>query len=328
MTGAAAMTTFTPEAEARLEHYLIDVRAALANAPDVNPDEIEADIRTHIDVEFRASTRPVTAVELEAVLVRLGPPEVWAAAADGTPAARGVEPFDWSAFVMNMKRRVLSIPATLWRGPEDWRLPYIGFGLFALGMLTLPLFGFGLLLLGASYLFGRATAELAKEKGQPLGARRWLVYPGVIAFAAPVFLALSLWPLVAMPATAHEVSRAQLRVRYADEAKQGPIRMNTVIYSATPEQLAADRQLLAAIPATGDMAEGFAAVFAGIGALAGWWTILGLVMWAFPKWPTAIFHPLLDGYTDWHGVKLAATAGVAFFIWCGFAFRFAEKAGW
>lgn len=326
MTGAVAMTTFTPDAAARLEHYLIDVRAALASAPDVNPDEIEADIRAHIDAEFRSVVRPVTAVELEAVLVRLGPPEVWAAAA-GPPIARGVEPFDWSAFVANLKRRVLGIPAVLWRGPDDWRLPYVGFGLFVLGILFLPLFGFGLLFLAASYLFGRATAELAKEKGQPLGARRWLAYPGVLAFSVPVFLALSFWPVIFTSFAAHEVSQAQFRVRYADEAKLGtPTRHS--YYASSPEQIAADRKLLNAIPATGDLAEVVAGGFVGLGALTGWWTIMGLVMWAFPKWPTAVFHPLLDGYTDWHGVKLAAVAGLAFCIWCGFAFRFAETAGW
>ncbi len=328
MTGAVAMTTLTPDAAARLEQYLADVRAALASAPDINPDEIEADIRSHIEAEFQSAVRPVTAVELEAVLVRLGPPEVWAAAADGAPAAgRGVEPFDWAGFFAGVKQRLLSIPATLWRGPEDWRLAYVAFGLFALGILTLPLFGLGLIFLAPSYLFGRAAAELAKEKGQALGARRWLAYPGVVAFAVPLFLALSFWPLAAMPAAAHEVSRAQLRVRYADEAKMGSPTVHHN-YTASAEQIAADRTLLAAIPASGDAAEAVAGAFAGAGALSGWWLGMGLVMWAFPRWPVAIFHPLLDGYTDWHGVKLAAVSGLAFFIWCGFAFRFAERAGW
>jgi hypothetical protein len=328
MTGAVAMTTFTPDAAARLEHYLIDVRAALAGSPDVNADEIEADIRAHVDAEFRAEARPVTAVELEAVLVRLGPPEVWAVAADGAaPAARAVEPFDWSAFLTNVKRRILSIPATLWLGPEDWRLPYLGLGLFVLGLVLLPLFGFGVIFLAASYVVGRATAELAKEKGQPLGARRWLAYPGVIAFAVPLFLVVSFWPLLLVPGAVHEVSRAQFNVRYADETRLGVPRVQYV-HPASPERVAADRKFLDAIPAKGDVAEVLAGAFAGVGALSGWWLVLGLVMWAFPKWPTAIFHPLLDGYTDWHGVKLAATAGIAFFIWCGFAFRFAERAGW
>ena len=244
MTGTVAMTRFTPDAEARLEHYLSDVRAALAGASDVSPAEIEADIQAHIDAEFHAAIRPVSAGELEAVLVRLGPPEVWAVTADRSPAAHGIEPFHWSDFFANLKRRLLSIPATLWNGPEDWRLPYIAFGLFVFGIFTLPIFGLGVIFLGMSYLFGRATAELAKEKGQPLGARRWLAYPGVIAIVVPLFIALTLWPLAAIPATVQEVSHAQQIVRNQEERERGLWKQ----LPEHPEQLEQSRRFLAMIP--------------------------------------------------------------------------------
>ena len=59
MSGAIAMIEFTPEAEARLADYLRQVRAALAGAADVNPDEIEADIREHVENELRRAAAPV-----------------------------------------------------------------------------------------------------------------------------------------------------------------------------------------------------------------------------------------------------------------------------
>src|SRR4051812_31196166 len=138
MTGADLMTAFTPDAEARLEEYLRHVRAVLAAAPDVDPAEVEADVREHIDAEFADRRRPVGVAELEPVLARLGPPEEWAGGrppglkdrlAGGFRAARG-----WFRLAV---RRVAS---ALWHGPEDWRLAYLTFGLFALGLLVLPLF--------------------------------------------------------------------------------------------------------------------------------------------------------------------------------------------
>ena len=72
------------------------------------------------------------------------------------------------------------------------------------------------------------------------------------------------------------------------------------------------------IPGPRQWAEPIAGAFAAIGAIALWWTIAGTVMWAFPEWPPVVFHPLLDGYDGWHGLKLAAVSGMAFLIWLGF----------
>jgi hypothetical protein len=59
------MTQFTPEADRRLAEYLGQVRAALAGVPDVSANDIEADVREHIETEFAAAIRAVSAVELE-----------------------------------------------------------------------------------------------------------------------------------------------------------------------------------------------------------------------------------------------------------------------
>jgi hypothetical protein len=320
MTGAILMTTFTPEAEARLEEYLRQVRAAVARDPEVSPDEIEADLREHIETEFRSAIRPVTLTELEAVLVRLGPPQAWAT--EASRSAKDVVVGDLTALGRWFRTRTRGVLSTLWRGPEDWRLSYLAFGLFCLGLLTLPIV-VGVLLLAASYVMGRAAAELAKDKGTTLGARRWLVYPGVLVVSVPLFLAVLLWPAVAAPAAVEAVDHYDDVVRDAEMAERGvrgaprwPI-----------DRVEQARRVMGAIPGPRDWAEPVAGGFALVGALSLWWTIAGVAMWAFPKWPVVVFHPLLDGYDGWHGLKLAAVAGVAFLIWLGFATRFVEAAG-
>jgi hypothetical protein len=321
MTGAATMTTFTPEAEARLDEYLGQVRAALARDPEVSPDEIEADVREHIDAEFRSAVRPVTLTELEAVLVRLGPPETWATAAGGRSAKDAVVG-DLTAFGRWLRLRVRGVLDALWRGPEDWRLAYLTFGLFCLGVLTVPI-AVGALFLAASYLLGRAAIELAKDKGVPLGARRWLVYPPMLLVSVPLFLAVMFWPVVAGQAAAFGVQDLKQTLHYADMAKRG-VQFSTPPSAGEIEQA---RRVLAAIPGPPDWAGGVAAVFTLVGALSLWWTVAGVVMWAFPKWPPAVFHPLLDGYDGGHGLRLAAVSGVVFLIWLGFATRFLQSAG-
>ena len=69
MNGAVLMPPYTAEAIARLEQYLREVRAALANSPDVNPDEIESDIRDHVATELRNKPH-ATLADLEKIVLR------------------------------------------------------------------------------------------------------------------------------------------------------------------------------------------------------------------------------------------------------------------
>ena len=126
MTGAT-MVQFTPDAEHRLGEYLRQVRSAAARSPGVSPDDIEADIREHIAAEFHAAVRPVGLAELEAVLVRLGPPAQWVSA---NSTARPAEVLAGQArsFREWVRQTWRALLAVLWRGPEDWRLPYLAFG--------------------------------------------------------------------------------------------------------------------------------------------------------------------------------------------------------
>jgi hypothetical protein len=310
------MTAFTPAADARLHAYLTQVRQALCNHPDVSPDDVEADLREHIDTEFAHLNRPVMLSELDAVLAQLGPPTQWANAGANSQSSPRIEPFDWTVFLAGARRRVLGVFASLWKGPEDWRLAYLTFGLTLLAPFTL---GFTLVV---AYVFGRAAVELAKEKGQPLGARRWLTYPAIVVVALPLFLALSLSPaVIAFQVTADERMHAT-RMERAGWVDRNKKPVPDADRAATEQFLA----LVRSMPGSGDTQEVLFSGFVAIGALAAWWTILGMLMWALPKWATTIFHPLLDGYDGMHGVRLAACSGLALIIWIGFAYRLLESA--
>lgn len=339
MTGAATMTEFTPTAEGRLADYLAQVRQALHAHPDVSPDEVEADVREHIATEFARLSRPVTLSELETVLTRLGPPTQWAHAGATSQVPPRIEPFDWRAFAAGVRRRVLGVFNTLWKGPEDWRLAYLTFGLT---LLAIPTVGLTLIV---AWFFGRAAVELSKEKGEPLGARRWLTYPAILAIVFPLLsVLLFALPIVAARVSAEVVHTARSwegrnwqRETVVLEEQPGPVargkpplmKSTRVMTPITDRERHAHEQVLAVVrqfPGSDDVQEVLFIGFAFVGGLAGWWTILGLIFWAFPKWPTTFFHPLLDGYDGRHGARLAAVAGVALFIWGGFAYRLWDAA--
>jgi hypothetical protein len=318
------MTPFTPEAATALDEYLRQVRAAVAGMSEVNPDEIEADVREHVATEFESAVRPVTLTEMEAVLVRLGPPQMWAAAGEPPRPAVSVS-IDWRAGLRWLRRKWQGFVSAFWRGPEDWRLAYLAFGTMLIGIITLPI-AIGVLLLFVSYLLGRAAAELAVEKQAPLGARRWLVYPPVLLFAVPLFLAVAFWPVVAAPGVVEVVEDFKRDIRRAEYAEMNP-KARRDDTTPRPEVLQKERRILEAIPGPPNLAEVVAGFFAAAGALTLWWTLVGLTMWAFPRWPVVVFHPLLDGYTGGHGLRLAGVSSAAFLVWLGFAYRYAGTAG-
>jgi hypothetical protein len=223
-----------------------------------------------------------------------------------------------------VRRRAIGAIGALWRGPEDWRLAYLAFGLFFLGLLSLPIV-VGAFFLAAGYLLGRAAVELAREKAIPLGARRWLVYPAVLAVSLPLFLAVAFGPPIAATASAMDELHDLKRVAYRAEMQA---RGAWVGRKASDPQVESARQIMTAIPGPPDWAEPIAGGFVLIGSIAFWWALLGLTMWALPRWPAVIFHPLLDRLNRGHCARLAAGSGIVFLIWLGFALRFLEKAGW
>lgn len=331
------MTTFTPTAEARLNTYLSQVRQALYANPDVSPDDVEADVREHIDSEFAGLNRPVTLGELDVVLARLGPPTQWSpAVSQATPP--GVITFNWKGFVGGIRRRVKGVFQTLWKGPEDWRLAYITFGLTLLAPLT---FGISLVV---AFFFGRAAVELVKSRGESLGARRWLIYPPILAIVFPLLLLIAFTPAVAAGSAAAEFSHMarhwehnnwQTETVVKEDAPPAkgerplPAKYTRVVKPIPDTERASHERVLAFVrqmPGSGGFQEVVFVVFVFVGGLATWWTILGMLMWALPKWATTIFHPLLDGYDYLHGVRLAACGGLALVVWLGFAYRLWDAA--
>jgi hypothetical protein len=324
------MVEFTPDAEARLAEYLRQVRAAVAGSPDVSPDEVEADIREHVENEFRLATRPVTVAELEAVLAQLGPPSQW------LPAAARPAPAPWLPPVRQYLRdRWRAAREAVWRGPEDWRLAYLAFAVFAAGVLTFFLFP---LCLVVSYLLARAGIAAAREKGVELGAaRKWLLYPPVAIVSTALLAGVLLWPVAVGGVVGEEVARARGRVAMYDRPDPDPATLGPRDLRALKERVAwrqhmsrqveEDRQLLAAIPVAPDYAAAAAALFVAAGAFGLWWTVLGFVGARFPGAARAVFTPLCDGFDRGRGLRLGFWSLFVFAAWCAVAYRVATDAG-
>ena len=181
MTGTAI--SYTTPAATRLDDYLRAVRAALGGLPDVSPDEVEADTRAHVEAELAGAPLPIKLADLEVVLSALGPPSAWWPAGSPRPG------FTWPA----LRDWLVGVGRAIYGGPEDWRLAYLCLILTVLAPLTA-----GLSLLVA-YLLGRAAAELARERGELLGARRWLIYPAIVAVSVPLIVAAVAVPLGTAP---------------------------------------------------------------------------------------------------------------------------------
>ena len=160
----------TPEAQGHLERYLKQIKTALRGNASIDAEEVERDVLGHIDTELAAEPQPVAAGSLLRVLDRLGKPDKWVPL-EGRPAWRGV--FE-----------------ALRSGPEDWRLAYLTFGLFVAGtvlfMGSIDLWPLPPVFVATSVLFARATLALLDEHNEPVGARRWLIYPALV----PIYVVL------------------------------------------------------------------------------------------------------------------------------------------
>lgn len=336
MTYTPADIGLSPEATARLDAYLAQVRAALAGAADVNPDEIDADIREHIENELQGQPRPVPLAVLEGVLAKLGPPSQWGAGSNPTLFARarhllheGLRGARAAA-----AERAKRVRFAIWNGPEDWRLPYLSFGVLALGALTVFVFPLALLV---SYILSRAGLAVAREKAIELGAgRKWLLYPPVVLVSTALLVAVVAWPVAVGVGTAKEVSGALSRVRDYDRPERPAVTAREMrdlqASRERKERMAAqveeDRMLLAAIPGAPDWAPAVAGLFVGFGAVAIWWTVLGFMSAAFPGAVRATFVPLGDQFERRHGSWLGWVCLALAVGWCVAAWDIARTAGW
>lgn len=166
------MQTLTPDAQQHLDQYLHVVRASLRGT-GLEAAEVEADVREHIATALEGEEAPVARPVLERVLQRLGPPAVWV-------------PDEELPLWRRTVRRLV-------RGPEDWRLAYLCFGLFVLSIATAPIGGVVFDI--AAYFLARAAHAVAREQGVPLGARKWLIYPPLVFISSAIGLLIVAGPI-------------------------------------------------------------------------------------------------------------------------------------
>ncbi|MHC4394915.1 MAG: hypothetical protein ACYS1A_04605 [Planctomycetota bacterium] len=167
------MKNLTDTAQNRLDKYLSRARASLHTCTGVDADEVESDIRAHIETELEGTDEPVSLKNLEAVLDRLGSPTQW------VPEE---EISWWRKIILRLRT-----------GPEDWRLAYISFALFVLAFLIGRQAFFVLLL--ASFCISRATLLMTPNPEQ-LGGQKWLIYPSLLVLYIPLLIMLLILPII------------------------------------------------------------------------------------------------------------------------------------
>ncbi|HKS21486.1 MAG TPA: hypothetical protein VJZ76_01710 [Thermoanaerobaculia bacterium] len=248
------MIEMTPAAQQRLDNYLQRMRSELRGTRSVVADEVEQSVREHIEIALADAPGPIGATEVIGVLDRLGPPERWLADED-RPA--------WRQFMDGIRT-----------APDDWRLAYLAFGMFLLSMLLLP--SVGAMLIIPAMIASRAYVELARDRGEPLGARRWLVYPSIAVVLAIATGLLIIGPPLPFMAWVFDHRRYD---QIFDVPHSGSGRMRFMA--------------------------GFGAVVFG-----SWWILAAAFCAAFLRSIRFVFAPLLDGLRRQHFAVLAAIGAV------------------
>jgi hypothetical protein len=270
------MTRFTPEAQARLDEYLAEVRSAVTGHVSVSPDEIEQDVRDHVVAALEGTRGPIIAADVAAVLERLGPPNQWVAD----------EPRSMWKYLSDKLKPVgqagREIAAKVRGMSNDWRLAYLAFGLFVLGLIAFPLFP--AFLIGA-YFAARADVALARERGETLGARRWLVYPPMAILSLLLLLALAIWPIAPAVGLSHQIPRST----WPDVSG---------IMHVSPKAV-----------------QPVSAIYLAIGTVSLWWCICSLIVLRFPNLPGVVFPPFGKSIRRHDATLVFLLAGTVFVCW-------------
>lgn len=177
------MMELTPDARRKFDEYLNRMRFSLHGQRAVSPAEVEQNVVEHVDAALAGAPAPVNHERLGEVLAQLGPPEQWMVEDERSAWRRAVDRF--------------------MTGPEDWRLAYLSLAMTFLMIVFLPVGGF--LLIFPGYLLSRAYFELLSDRGEPLGARKWLVLPPVAILMVLVGGTALLAPAGAIAAILSEV---------------------------------------------------------------------------------------------------------------------------
>lgn len=193
------MIDLTPDAKRRFDEYLQRMRVSLRGSRSIEADEVEQNVIEHVEVALAGVPSPVGPERLGTVLEQLGPPERWL-------------PDDERPFWRKAMDRVMT-------GPEDWRLAYVSLGLTVLMVITFPIGG--VLLLLPAFLVSRAYVALIEERGEPLGARKWLVLPPIVLALVLIAAAALIAPAGAIGAVLSEVGLRDLGLEFGNRFERG-----------------------------------------------------------------------------------------------------------
>ena len=247
------MNNLTDNAKEHLDNYLQQVRACLKVCSSIDADEVEQNIKEHIESELQDSSEPISYDSLDDVLKKLGSPEQW------VPEE---EISWWRKIILRLRK-----------GPEDWRLAYITFGLFLLSFLVgkqMPFFAVFLwpiiifrgtsnvVLLLASFILARATISTVGDS-KKLGGQKWLIYPSLVVIYLPIFFFVLLWPEILSFAIAQGYDHAKIDMFPWNTGNETPYWTLAFIFSA--------------------------------GATFLWWLILALVHKKAPHFLGVVFRP-------------------------------------
>lgn len=241
------MMELTPAARQQLDQYLQRLRTKLRGSRSEVADEVEQSVREHIEVALEEADSPVSATQMIAILDRLGPPEQWV---------------EDDAVPQPAKNAIASIE-------RESRLPYVSFALVLASIAFFMFFGFFLLI--PAMFVSRAWVEQKRERGEPLGSKRWLVYPAIALVLG--FVALLLLFLPPLSAMALVLNGDASRFFDIPHTAAGELRFTLGLRAAM---------------------------------LGGWWIVAGGLCAALLRPIRFVFSPLLDGLQLRHFAVLAA----------------------
>lgn len=203
------MIDLTPDAKRKFDEYLQRMRASLRGSRSVEPDEVEQNVVEHVELALAGAPSPVSPERLDTVLEQLGPPERWL-------------PDDDRPIWRKAMDKVIA-------GPEDWRLAWASLGLTLLMVITMPIGG--VLLLLPAYMLSRAYVALMEERGEAMGARKWLVLPPIVLLMLALCGTALIAPAGAFGAILSEVAIRDLGFDYETRFERGRLFMGLLSMS-------------------------------------------------------------------------------------------------
>lgn len=312
------MIELTPGAQLRLDDYLAEIRRVLAGSSNVNPVEVEQDVRDHIQSALSGQGGPVEEAVLDAELRKLGPPGEWLPDSDVPWYLRS--PAHW---VREFRESAVHVGQRLAGGPESYRMAYLSLAVLALGGIVGAIVGDeeGLLAaaISAATAFILSRAALSLLGCERLAtAQKWLLYPPLLLFYVPLLVAI----VVVVPAIAgvaiYETAVSQRYYRQMSFQKQveNHDAMIAVLASRgepVPPDLRERRD--AALVAVEKLREPLqlfgrpmtpVAVAAGTGVITGTWIVLlSAVALIFPSLVRGLFYPFAERFRSrWSLVPL------------------------